>query len=116
MPLSPSFLAMLKARPQWLAYTGDDPFGNNLFAAPVTIEAYVGTLTAQPGTQDGQNQQDTEQIARVDLITDYKGIKPKDKLLLQTGTVVHVESTEVLHDALGAPMLQNVVAITTERG
>jgi hypothetical protein len=116
MGLSRDFLAMLTARPSWEAYTGDDQWGNNVYAAPVVIEAFVGTLTATGGAQDGQNQQDTETIYSVDLITDYRAIGVKDRLTLQTGRVVLVASTEVVHDAEGAPLFQNVTATSTPRG
>lgn len=116
MGLSADFLAMLQARPSWERYTGDDQFGNNLYAPPVVIEAFVGSLSQRAGGQDGQGTQDPEQVGDLDLITDYRGIGVKDRLTLQDGPVVHVVSTEVVHDALGAPLFQNVTATSTPRG
>lgn len=116
MGLDASFLQMLEGRPSWERYTGDDAWGNNLYAAPVVVEAFVGTLKKQPGQQDGQGSQDAEEVGSVDLLTDFRGVGSKDRFTLQTGVVVHVESVDTVHDALGAPLFHQITATTTERG
>lgn len=115
MPLPASFLKLLKGRPQWERYTGDDSWGNNVYASPETIEAFVGTTQVASGAQDGQGVQEQEEVYTVDLITDYKGIKVKDRMTIDARPM-YVESAEVVHDAFGAPLYQNVTLTTRKRG
>ena len=115
MGLSRDFLAMLQARVVWEAYTGDDQWGNNIFAAPVTIEAFVGGMTREAGNTDGQGTQEAEEVFSVELITDYKGIGYKDRITVNARPMT-VASTEVVHDQQGEPLFQNVTVDTKQRG
>lgn len=115
MGLSRSMLGMLKSRPQWRAYTGDDQWGNNVYDEPVTIEAFIGTANLTTGNQDGQNVQETENVVTVDIITDYKGIQPKDTLT-HNSVVYAVQSVETPHDQFGVPLYHQITATTRKEG
>lgn len=116
MGLPRSMVAMLKARPLWEANTGRDDWGNETFAAPVTIAAFVDEATRVFGGDDGQGTQDGQTVDRTSLITDYLGIGLKDRITLPGGQVLHVSEVATTRDQRGDPMFQTITVTSTTRG
>lgn len=116
MGLDRAFLSLLNARPVLESYAGGDTWGNDTWAAGTPIAAFVEGIEVAKGTDDGQGKQEREAVGTVSMICDYYAIKPKDRVTLPSGRVVHVTAATTEHDEVGAPLYQTVQMSTEAKG
>lgn len=116
MGLSNDYLSLLKARPQWEALTGEDSWGNNTYAAPVTMFAYEDTSTESAGATDDQGAQDAVSVTECQIVSDYYGVHVRDRITLTTGEVMYVTAVETGKGEKGEALFHTITARSAQRG
>lgn len=109
MGLDASFLTMLTASVQHESETGQDLWGNDTYAAPVTRKAYIENIVANFGTGQEGSQQESRQAKVATVYTDAVGIKVADRLTIGA-TQFWVRSVDTFKDEFGADLFQQISA------
>jgi hypothetical protein len=113
MPLDPSMLEMLTHVATWYAFTGEDQWGNNTYAASAAIQVFILAQTNVEANPDTQNREKTSSTTQFTLITDGLGIKVGDKLVVD-GKTAFVTSAVTNRDENLTALYQDVIATTEE--
>lgn len=113
MGLSPGLKRMLRAVGSREAFTGEDLFGNETYAAPTTFNyAPTSGLVNLMGEEDGHGKQDTIIVAQQEIIVDAGTLAMRDRV----GGIFYVVGIETTTDKSGAAVCQTVSLDTRKKG
>lgn len=115
MGLDADFLELLTVTVVLNRFTGEDSFGNQIYAVVENIQCVIDPSFQSYGQDSSQDQQYANPFYRSSIITDALGLKVRDKIAFQ-GITYYLITAETTTDEFGVPLFQKSDLESVERG